>query len=94
MSISPPKEKQDMPCELFVHYMALTGQVLYMLIDVTVLTRHGSSLDMGTKVIDPCQEVWKPEIKVGNEETRKKQNMLILIFGPKNDVMWPSWRKG
>lgn len=68
--------------------------VLYMLVDVTVLPRHGSSLDTETKVIDTCREVWKPEMKVGNEETRKKQNMLILIFGPKNDVIWPSWRKG
>ena len=43
-----------------------------MLTDVTVMLRHGSSLDMGTKVIDPGREVWNPEMKVGNEETRKK----------------------
>ena len=49
-----------------------TDQVLLMLTDVTVMLRHGSSLDMGTKVIDPGREVWNPEMKVGNEETRKK----------------------
>lgn len=49
-----------------------TDQVLLMLIDVTVMLRHGTSLDIGTKVIDPGWEVWNPEIKVGNEETRKK----------------------
>lgn len=48
---------------------------------------------MGTKVIDPAREVWNPEVKVGNEETRKKQNVLILIFGPKKMLGGPVGEK-
>lgn len=61
-----------MPCE-FMQYMALIGQVILMLIDDTVVPRHGSSLDRWTRVTDPGPEFWETDAKVGNDDTYKEE---------------------